>query len=326
MTKAGICPPLDSELAAALTVIQRDLQVSVTPELIEQFRASADRVAPTLGELSRGGSVHVSERQVVGHGGAPISMLTLRPGGLFGHAPCIYHLHGGGMIMGNRRTGVDVPLQWAIEFGAVVVSLEYRLAPEFPDPVPVEDAYAGLVWTHRNADELGINPGCLLVAGASAGGGLGAGIAMMSRDRLGPPIVGLALMCPMIDDRTGLPGSGPAAGELVWDRVSNDTGWNALLGDRRKGPGVSPYAAPTRATDLTNLPPVYIDVGSAEIFRDEGLEFASRLWRAGGQAELHVWPGGFHAFDTIVPQAALSVLSTRTRRSWVERMLSAHRL
>jgi acetyl esterase/lipase len=112
------------------------------------------------------------------------------------------------------------------------------------------------------------------------------------------------------------------AGRGVWDQASNETGWTALLGDARGGPDVSPYAAPARAADLSGLPPAFIDVGSAETFRDEDVAYATRIWQAGGRAELHVWPGGYHAFDGLVPQAKLSREAKAARVRWLDRLLS----
>jgi acetyl esterase/lipase len=108
----------------------------------------------------------------------------------------------------------------------------------------------------------------------------------------------------------------------VWDRTSNETGWTALLGDARGGPDVSPYAAPARATDLAGLPPTFIDVGSAETFRDESVAYASRMWQAGGVAELHVWPGGFHGYSGLAPQARISRETVATRLRWLRRLLT----
>ena len=237
--------------------------------------------------------------------------------------PGIYHIHGGGMVIGNRFMGVQAFLPYIASHDAVVVSVEYRLAPEFPDPVPVEDCYAGLVWTAEHAGELGIDPTRLIVGGASAGGGLSAGVTLLARDRQGPPLRASLLIYPMLDDRNESVSALQIQGIGVWDRTSNFTGWNALLGDRRGTDDVSIYAAPARAEDLSGLPPTFIDVGSAEVFRDEDVAYASRIWAAGGIAELHVWPGGFHGFDGFAPQAQISMAMIETRNRWLTRMLDA---
>ena len=186
----------------------------------------------------------------------------------------------------------------------------------------MEDCYAGLVWTAEHAAELGIDPDRIVVGGASAGGGLSAAVALMARDRGGPALLGQLLIYPMLDDRNDTPSAIQMAGVGVWDRTANDTGWTALLGDARGGPDVSPYAAPARATDLSGLPPAFIDVGSAETFRDEDVAYASRIWAAGGQAELHVWPGGFHGYTLMAPQAQISHETLAAQASWLRRLLA----
>jgi len=148
------------------------------------------------------------------------------------------------------------------------------------------DVYAGLVWTARHATDLGIDPDRIVVDGASAGAGLTAAVALLARDRGEPKLAGQLLACPMLDDRGDTPSSLQMAGLGVWDRTSNETGWTALLGADRGGASVSLYAAPARADDLRGLPPMFIDVGSAETFRDEAVTYATRFWQAGGQADL----------------------------------------
>ena len=240
-----------------------------------------------------------------GPAGAPeVSLLICLPAHAAPPTAAIYYTHGGGMIMGDNRTGIPRALDWAEELQLAVVSVEYRLAPETPHPGPVEDCYAGLSWTAEHAAELGIDPDRIVIAGGSAGGGLAAAVALIARDRGGPALAGQLLICPMLDDRNDTPSARQMAGLGVWDQTANQTGWTALLGAARGGPAVSPYAAPARADDLSGLPPAFIDVGSAETFRDEDVTYASRIWLAGGVAELHVWPGGFHGFAGMVPQAA----------------------
>ncbi|GAA4970938.1 alpha/beta hydrolase [Kineococcus glutinatus] len=321
----GPAPALDAELAAGLAVLQGGRHVTVTPELIPALRQShlALRAADEEA-LRRGGAYAVEDRTVPGPAGEPdVTVLVCSPAVLRAPAPAVYYVHDGGMIAGDRRSGMTGVLDLAEPHGMVVVSVEHRLAPEHPDPAPVEDCYAGLVWTADHADELGIDPDRILLMGVSAGGGLAAGVALLARDRGGPQPWAQLLGCPMLDDRNDTVSSLQMRGVGVWDHGSNHTGWQALLGERRGGPDVSPYAAPARATDLSGLPPAFIDVGSVETFRDEAVQYASRLWQAGGQAELHVWPGGFHAFDSTMPQAALSQAMTRARADWVRRLVTA---
>ena len=127
----------------------------------------------------------------------------------------------------------------------------------------------------------------------------------------------------MLDDRDTSASTHQYEGVGVWDRGSNFTGWTALLGERKGTEGVSIYAAPARATDLSNLPPAYIGCGSAEVFRDEDVAYATGIWAAGGQAELHVWAGGFHGSDGFAPHAAVSQASAEARSNWITRLLGA---
>ncbi len=316
--------PFDPELAAALSAVGEQIPPSLTPEMIPPMRQGAVLAPVTDDDLRREGRFTVEERTVPGPAGAPdISLLILRPTAFTGTLGCVYHTHGGGMIIGDNRTGVGEMQDLAERFGLVVVSVEYRLAPETPHPGPVEDCYAGLLWTAGHAAELGYDPGRLIVAGASAGGGLAAALALMARDLDGPALLGQLLIYPMLDDRNESASAVQMEGLGVWDRISNRTGWGALLGAAAGGPDVPAYAAPARAADLSGLPPAFIDVGSAETFRDEDVAYASRIWQAGGRAELHVWPGAFHGFDSMVPSAALSQDARQARIRWMDRLLNS---
>jgi acetyl esterase/lipase len=265
----------------------------------------------------------VTRVSVPGHRGDPVEAVVLRPRERHRAAPCVVFLHGGGMVMGDPHDGPRALLPLVAEHGAVVVSIGYRLAPEHPDPTPVEDCYAALVHLGDHADELGVDPTRILLAGVSAGGGLAAGAALLVRDRGGPALVGLALTYPMLDDRDATVSAQQLDGRGIWDRTSNALGWTALLGERRGAEDVSIYSAPGRADDLGGLPPTFVAVGSADVFRDEDVAFASRIWAGGGLAELHVWPGAFHGFDDWMPAAALSDSHVRTRADWIARRLLA---
>lgn len=320
---AGPAPPFDPDLAAVLAMIGEAAPPTMTPDMIIPGR-EAMAAMPLLSDeaLARGGAYTVEERRVPGPDGAPdITLLICRPTAASAAVGAIYYTHGAGMFMGDRRMGLDWVLDMAAPLQLAVVSVEYRLAPEHPDPAPVEDCYAGLAWTSRHAAELGIDPGRIVICGRSAGGGLAAGVALLARDRGGPALFGQLLDCPMIDDRNDTVSSVQIDGIGVWDRTSNQTGWDALLGNRRGGGDVSSYAAPARESDLSGLPPAYIAVGSAEVFRDESVAYASRIWQCGGVAELHVWPGGFHGFDVIAPQAALSQSAILARSDWLRRLM-----
>jgi acetyl esterase/lipase len=321
----SVPPPFDPELAAALELIKDVISPGMTPEDIEAVRQGPGISLLADLDLTQGGVFEVEDRTVPGPEGSPeISLLICRPASPDADRPrpVVYHVHGGGMVLGNNRVGVDVALDWARELDMIVVSVEYRLAPEHPHPAPVEDVYAGLLWTAEHAKELGGDPERIVIAGASAGGGLTAALALLLRDRGGPRPIGQLLMCPMLDDRNDTVSSHQMAGLGVWDRTANETGWTALLGEQRGGPDVSPYAAPARAEDLSGLPPAFLDVGSAETFRDEVVAYASRIWQAGGVAELHVWPGGFHGFDGFAPQAALSRSARAAHLDWLRRLLA----
>lgn len=316
-------PPFDPELAAALDAVE-GVRPGLTPRDIQAARQALAPEVAAGPDPTMDGAFAVEDRTVPGPEGAPgVSLLVCRPTTSPDGAarPVLYYTHGGGLVAGNNRLGVDTALAWAKELGAVVVSVEYRLAPEHPHPAPVEDVHTGLRWTAEHAGEFGGDPERIVVAGASAGGGLTAALALLLRDRGGPRPLGQMLMSPMLDDRNDTPSAHQMAGVGLWDRTANETAWTALLGDRSGGPGVSPYAAPARAADLSGLPPAFLDVGSAETFRDEVVAYASRVWRAGGVAELHVWPGGFHGFDALAPEAALSRAAHTARLDWLRRLL-----
>ncbi|WP_372662656.1 alpha/beta hydrolase [Amycolatopsis kentuckyensis] len=321
----GPPPPFDPELAPVVEVLTSVRPPDAyRPDNIVEMRKPVPGVqTPTDEILSHGGAYRVEERAVPGPAGEPdISLLLCLPKDAATPAPAIYHIHGGGMIVGDNRFGLAEMVDLAEPLGLAVVSVEYRLAPETPHPGPVEDCYAGLVWVSENACELGIDPGRVVVGGASAGGGLAAGVTLLARDRNGPAVLARLLLSPMLDDRNDSPSARQMRGLGIWDSSSNETGWNALLGDGvRGGPDVSPYAAPARAADLSGLPPTFVDVGSAETFRDEDVAHASRLWQAGCDVELHVWPGGFHGFDVVVPHAVLSQDAIAARAAWLRRQL-----
>jgi acetyl esterase/lipase len=214
--------------------------------------------------------------------------------------PCMLHIHGGGMVIGSVRQMPHGAASLAASLNIPVASVEYRLAPETPFPGPQEDCFAALLWLATNSEELGIDPERLGITGESAGGGLAAAVAQMSRDRDGPKLVAQVLVYPMLDHRVGGVGDpwrNRHTGEFVWTRSSNQFGWEALRGDYAPNDTRKGWFSPSLATDLGDLPPAWIGVGNLDLFFDEGLEYARRLVDAGVPVELHSYPGAFHGFD-----------------------------
>ena len=312
-------PAYDPDLSTLLAGLPQTPQLNA--ETLAQIRPFAS--AP-LEPLVAGRAVERREITVPAPDGTPIPLSILRPAAADRAiaAPCVYWIHGGGMVMGDRYSQIDIPLAWLDLFGAVVISVDYRLAPEAGGTTLVEDCYHGLVWAVEHSAELGIDPGRVVVSGASAGGGLAAGVTLMARDRATPAIAAQVLIGPMLDHRNSTTSSRQySGGNGVWTREMNGFGWRSVLGPRT-GDQVSPYVSPALAADLSGLPTTYIDAGSAEVFRDEDVDYATRIWAAGGQAELHIWAGGFHGFDALYPQAPISAAARRTRTDWLSRVLS----
>ena len=226
--------------------------------------------------------------------------------------PAALFIFGGGMIMGSMDQSDRMVAGYVAESGVPALTLNYRLAPEYRHPVPVEDCYAALAWLAAHGGQLGIDPARIALMGESAGGGLAAGAALLARMR-GLPVARQILIYPMLDDRNTVPD--PRLGRLaLWSYDDNYTGWHALLGERMGTDDVPAAAAPARARDLAGLPPAYLEVGGLDIFRDEVIDYARRLADAGVPVELHVHPGCPHGFDRIAPDADV------TRRARADRL------
>ncbi|HEX4493896.1 MAG TPA: alpha/beta hydrolase [Acidimicrobiia bacterium] len=218
-----------------------------------------------------------------------------RPRGLQGPAACLFSIHGGGYVLGSHAMDDSLLEAFVNEFGCVCVSVEYRLAPDSPYPGPLDDCLAGLEWTVAHANDLGVDPDRIGLMGVSAGGGLAAALSLLARDRGGPRIASLLLQCPMLDDRQ-ITESSRADGLIGWSRGANTFGWRCYLGAQYGRADVPAYAAPARAgdADLVGLPPTMVIAGSADGFRDEDIDYALRLTRAGVPTDLVVVAGAPH--------------------------------
>jgi acetyl esterase/lipase len=317
-----IIPPIDSELVPVLEAIQGLLPPWSVETLPDSRRAVTEMLASQPFDYTVGGKVERQQFRAPGPDGAGELLLEVfRPAVGDGPWPLLYNTHGGGMVNGNALTEVPIHIKYVAEGLAVLVAVDYRLSPENPDPAPIEDCYAGLSWVAGHSTDFDIDPGRIMVIGASAGGGLAAGVALLARDRGFPTLSHQVLFAPMLDDRFETPSSTMLDYGAAWNRHDNEFGWTCLLGDRRGGPDVSIYAAPARADDLVDLPSSYIDVGGVETFRDEAALYALRLAQAGVSVDFHMWAGGFHGYDFMAPDARISQRTEEVRSEYIRRAL-----
>ena len=222
-----------------------------------------------------------------------------RPGRT-GPSGALLWIHGGGLVMGTPAAGDGLCSRFAAELDLVVVSVDYRLAPEHPFPAGLHDCLAALEWLHSNAENLGVDPARVVVGGDSAGGGLAACLAQLAHDRGGPAICFQLLQYPMLDDRTALRADAEA---LTWTNTSNRYAWSAYLGHPVRADEPRPYASAARRADLGGLPPAWIGIGTIDLFHAESIEYATRLEAAGVPCDVHVVPGMYHAAERMVPKA-----------------------
>ena len=307
---------IDPEL---LPLIDAFPPIELSHETLAAFR---DMVVPQPEPSAAAQNVEVSYRSIPGAAGdPPVRVALYRPPATNGSA--IVHIHGGGYVGGSAEMTQARQLEMAAALHCLMVSVDYRLAPETPHPGPVEDCYAALAWTARSASELGIDAARIAIKGESAGGGLAAALALLARDRGEFRPVLQHLTYPMLDDRTATTrAAAPFAGEFLWTAPHNLFGWTALLGRAPGGDDVSAYAAPARAEDFVGLAPAYIMTGALDLFAEESLDYARRLLAAGVPTEFHVYPGGFHGFD-LVPAAQIAIAARASGLAALARALTA---
>lgn len=265
--------------------------------------------------------VIVVDREIPGpEEGASVLVRTYSPEGLQQPVPGLLHIHGGGFVLGSVESEYTTCVGLCRELGIVIVSVEYRLAPETSYPGGLEDCYAALLWVSEQAEELNIDPERLGVIGLSAGGALSAATAILARDRKGPALCFQYLGIPVLDDRLESASMQQFTDTPLWNRPCAIHSWNCYLGDRyqRGADNVPYYAAPLRLEDATGLPPAYISTMEFDPLRDEGLLYGLKLLEAGVQVELHNFPGAFHGSVVIqeaeVSRRELAEMSTVLRR------------
>ena len=300
---------MDAELAAALAAMPT-FEPGDERDARERARSYSAGRPPAPGR----GDLEISEQRVGGPpGGAPVPVRIYRPPGTTRdrRAAAVY-VHGGGFVAGDLDTEDLRCVRLAHDAGCVVVSVDHRLAPEHRYPAALDDCYAVLGWLADAATELGVDRERIGVVGASSGGNLAAATALAARDRGGPPVAFQLLVYPTLDDRRRT-ASQQFVGTPMIDGGDCARCWDYYLGPDRDG--VSPLAAPARATDLAGLPPTYVMTAELDPLRDEGIEFAVRLLAAGVSVDLHQFAGAFHGFDLF--PAAISRRALDEQVSWL---------
>ncbi|MBS0473624.1 MAG: alpha/beta hydrolase [Proteobacteria bacterium] len=292
--------------------------ISLSRDLLPQIRKDTDARFAFLGETPLQPEVKV----IAGPDG-PLDVYLFDPAPGTKDRPALLHIHGGGMVIGSARSMQHGPSGVASALGIPVASIDYRLAPEHPFPLPQRDCLAGLNWLFDTAPALGIDPQRIGIIGESAGGGLAAAVAQMARDLGGPKLAAQFLTYPMLDHRTGgadCPHDNPVTGEFVWTRDLNHFGWSALQGDYALDDDRIGWFSPSRAASLAGLPPAWIATGSLDLFFDEDIDYARRLVAAGVPVELHSYPGAIHGFNAIA-DSALARAFNRDLLGAIARML-----
>ena len=220
--------------------------------------------------------------------------------------PILYWIHGGGLVLGQAEQDEFMLKNFVNDMNCVVVAVDYRLAPEYPFPTPLDDCYVGLEYVFDQAEILNIDTGHIVIGGASAGGGLAAALVQLVCDRGKIPLAHQLLLYPMLDPLNITEADGDIDDTYIWTRANNLFGWTSYLGQKPEAGAIPEYASAFYNHDLTNLPPATIMVGDIDLFAQECTAYAVKLSAAGIPTELHVYPGGVHGFEGVNAEALIS--------------------
>ena len=282
------------------------------PVKIEDRRALLEEF---LGAVPLNVNVDREDIFIPGPDGAPeVRIRIYRPRSGMWSKSALMVIHGGGMVSGSIEANDSSAAFLCETLGVLTMAVGYRLAPEYPFPAGIEDCHSAARWFFTNAESLGVDSEKISLYGGSAGGGLAIGLTLLLRDRNQPNFAFILAAYPMLDDRNITESSQAANDVGVWDRKANLESWSWYLSETYGTDDVSIYAAPARAKDLSGLPPIFMDVGSADSFRDEDQEFAVRLFSQGNSGEFHLFSGAFHSAELFAPQARVS------QRIWATRI------
>jgi acetyl esterase/lipase len=310
----GVDPELRAPLEELLEAFP--LGLYAIEDLAERRRIDAMLAAELVEAVKAAQTCSTEDVAVPGPAGcADVPVRIYRPRRRQPASPAVFFVHGGGMYLGDLDYEHGTAVKLCEELGALVVSTGYRKAPEHPHPAQVDDCYAALSWMSDNAAHLDFDPGRLAIFGGSAGGNLALATALKARDLAGPALTYVVALYPMVDHRNTTPSATEGTAVGPWDRRASVEAWEWFLAGREP----DGYAAPLHAEDLTGLPPTFIDVGTADLFRDEDIAMAQRLLAAGVPTELHVYPGVYHAAEHFAPHAEAA------RHMWTVRLRALRR-
>ncbi|MGM7429429.1 alpha/beta hydrolase [Bacillus pacificus] len=289
---------------ALLPGLETFQDLDLRPEILPAIR---EQVAQILPDPVVDDSLSLTDKVIEGPDANPLGVRIYRPKSNDESLPALLWIHGGGYILGAVNENDVLCMKFAKEVGCMVVSVDYRLAPEHPYPAAIEDCYAALKWIADNAESLNIDSNRIGVAGPSGGGGLTAALTLLARDRKYPSICFQMPLYPMIDDRNNTPSANEIKEGFIWNQKSNEAAWKMYLGKLHGTDHIPAYAAAARAEDYRNLPRTYTCVGQLDPFRSETLAYVTKLAEAGVDVEFHLYPGAYHGFEMMHPDADISV-------------------
>ena len=297
----------------SLSQLSRDALPGIRAQMLERAKERFDTV-PLLG-------VDFSEQRISGSDDdTEVRALIYKPSSPGSVLPALLHFHGGGLVFGSPEGRHAVSVELARMLRCLVLSVDYRLAPETAYPGAIEDGYSALRWLNENAQQLNIDRQRVTVIGESAGGGLAAALAILARDRGEYSLASQVLTYPMLDDRPSTTQDYPTIGQHVWTRQNNQFGWSSYLGTMFDSELVPASAAPARSCNMTSLPPAYIACGDRDLFVVESMAYARALIHSGVAVELRIYPGAFHGFD-LIENASISKRFTSDLRHAIARAL-----
>ena len=315
---------IDPELLPALDSFPGEDKVPLTAESLQATRKiSAQMIAADKKRVREVDGLAIEERTVSGVSDGPTVPVRLYiPEEREAELPVLLWLHHGGFVLGGLDSDHHDTARMAKAGECMVVSVDYRLAPEHPYPAPLEDCYAVLKWLYEEAESIGVDRSRIAIGGSSAGGGaMAAGLTLLARDRGEVQVAFQLLIYPALDDRNTAPAGEGSADTLVWTRGHNIFAWSSYLNGAHGTDSIDYYAAAGRAEDLSALPPTFIAVGDVDLFAQENLSYAERLTAAKVPVEIHVYPGACHGFNNFAANAEVSKRFVLDRNRALKRAL-----